>query len=74
MILISLDAYAGSVAYLKQKKGQAVKGLEKHVVEEGETMRSIAQRYGVRMKNLYKINGMADTDVPREGDIIKLRK
>lgn len=64
----------GTEVYLKQKKGQAVKGLEKHVVEEGETMRSIAQRYGVRMKNLYKINGMADTDVPREGDIIKLRK
>lgn len=64
----------GTEVYLKQKKGQAVKGLEKHVVEEGETMRSIAQRYGVRMKNLYKINGMADTDVPREGDILKLRK
>lgn len=64
----------GTEVYLKQKKGQAVKGLEKHVVEEGETMRSIAQRYGVRMKNLYKINGMADIDVPREGDILKLRK
>lgn len=64
----------GTEVYLKQKKGQAVKGLEKHVVEEGETMRSIAQRYGVRMKNLYKINGMADSDAPREGDILKLRK
>jgi hypothetical protein len=37
-------------------------------------MRSIAQKYGVRLKNLYKLNGMADVDVPREGDIIKLRK
>lgn len=64
----------GTEVYLKQKKGQAVKGLDKHVVEEGETMRSIAQRYGVRMKNLYKINAMADDSIIREGDIIKLRK
>lgn len=64
----------GTEVYLKPKKGQAVKGLDKHVVEEGETMRSIAQRYGVRLKNLYKINEMADDSIIREGDIIKLRK
>lgn len=64
----------GSPVYLKPKKKQAVKGLEKHVVEEGETMRGIAQRYGIRLKNLYKMNGMTEVDVPREGDIIKLRK
>ena len=65
---------SGSPVYLKPKKKQAVKGLEKHVVEEGETMRGIAQRYGIRLKNLYKMNGMTEVDVPREGDIIKLRK
>ena len=64
----------GTEVYLKPKKKQAVKGLEKHVVEDGETMQSISQRYGVRLKNLYKMNDMADFDVPREGDIIKLRK
>ena len=64
----------GTEVYLKPKKGQAVKGLDKHVVEEGETLRSIAQRYGVRMKSLYKLNAMTDADVLREGDIIKLRK
>lgn len=64
----------GTEVYLKPKKGQAVKGLDKHVVEEGETMRSIAQRYGVRLKNLYKINEMSDDSIIREGDIIKLRK
>lgn len=64
----------GTEVYLRPKKGQAVKGLDKHVVEEGETMRSIAQRYGVRLKNLYKINEMTDDSIIREGDIIKLRK
>ena len=64
----------GTEVYLKPKRKQAVKGLEKHVVESGETMRSVSQRYGIKLKNLYKMNGMADFDVPREGDIIKLRK
>ncbi len=64
----------GTEVYLKPKKKQAVKGLEKHVVESGETMRSVSQRYGIKLKNLYKMNGMAGFDVPREGDIIKLRK
>ena len=64
----------GTEVYLKPKKKQAVKGLEKHVVEDNDSMRSIAQRYGIRLGSLYKMNGMAAGDVLREGDIIKLRK
>jgi LysM repeat protein len=64
----------GTVVYLQPKKKQGVKGLEKHVVEEGDSMRDIAQRYGIKLARLYKINGMSPTDVVREGDIIKLRK
>lgn len=64
----------GTVVYLQPKKKQGVKGLEKHVVEEGDSMREIAQRYGIKLARLYKINGMSPTDVMREGDIIKLRK
>lgn len=64
----------GTVVYLQKKKKQAAKGLDKHVLEAGESMRDIAQRYGIRLASLYKINGMAADDVPVEGDIIKLRK
>ena len=64
----------GTEIYLKPKKRQAVKGLDKHVVEEGDSLRDISQRYGVRMKDLMKMNGMTDADAVREGDIIKLRK
>ena len=64
----------GTEIYLKPKKKQAVKGLDKHVVEGDESIRSISQRYGVRMKNLLKMNGMTTGDVIRDGDIIKLRK
>ena len=64
----------GTVVYLKPKKKQTVKGLDKHVVESGESLRAIAQRYGVTLKSLYKMNVLTEQDVLRPGDIIKLRK
>lgn len=69
-----VDLVPGTVVYLQPKKKQAAKGLEKHVIEEGETMRELSQKYGIKLADLYKMNGMSDVDVPREGDIIKLRK
>ncbi len=64
----------GTELYLKPKKKQAVKGLDKHVVEGKDSMRGISQRYGVRLKSLLKMNGMTETDMIRDGDVIKLRK
>lgn len=64
----------GTVVYLRAKKGKAAKGLDKHVIEEGETMRGIAQRYAVKLSKLYKLNGFEEGYVPKEGDIIRLRK
>ena len=63
----------GTVVYLQAKKKQGLKGLDKHVVEEGESMREISQRYGIRLAKLYKMNDMSVADVLREGDIIKVR-
>jgi LysM repeat protein len=65
---------AGTIVYLQKKKNQAAEGLEMHVIERGETLRGISQRYGVRLKSLMKINSIKDADMIREGDIIKLRK
>ncbi len=65
----------GTVVYLQAKKKGAAKGLDKHVVDgPGETLRDIAQRYGVRMKDLVKMNGISSDSALVEGDIIKLRK
>ena len=68
------DIVPGTVIYLQKKKSQATKGLEMHVIERGETLRGISQRYGVRLKSLMKINSLKNADMIREGDIIKLRK
>ena len=42
--------------------------------EEGDSMRAISQRYGVRLDKLYKMNVMPEGYTPKEGDIIRLRK
>ena len=65
---------AGEVIYLERKKGMGAKHLDKHVVEEGETMYSIAQRFAIRLKALYTLNGMRPGDEPAPGTLLKLRK
>ena len=64
----------GTVVYLKKKKNEAERGLNMHVIEEGETLRGIAQRYGVRVKSLKKLNEIEKENLIREGDILRLRK
>lgn len=64
----------GTIVYLQAKKSQAADGLDKHVMEADETVWEIAQRYALKVKNIYKLNGWAKDYVPREGECIKLRK
>lgn len=65
---------AGTVVYLQKKKRSAAEGVEMHVVEKGETLRGIAQRYGVRIKDLCRMNSLENPDLIRVNDIIRLRK
>jgi LysM repeat protein len=64
----------GTVVYIQPKKNGAAKGLDMHVLESGETLWDIAQRYGVKLDRIYKLNGWNKAFVPREGTCIKLRK
>lgn len=64
----------GDVVYLRSKKRKAARGLDKHVMEEGETLAEISQRYAIKLSRIYKLNGFAESYVPSEGEIIKLRK
>lgn len=62
----------GDIVYLKPKRRKAMEDF--HIVKEGETMRMISQYYGVKMKFLYRYNGMEPDALPRAGDKIFLRK
>lgn len=68
------DLKPGDVVYLRTKKSRSAKGLDKHVMEEGETLAEISQRYAVKLSRIYKLNGFDQSYVPSEGEIIKLRK
>ena len=71
---LDMELMPGTLIYVQPKKNEAAKGLEKHVIENGDTLRGLSQRYGVKLKKLLQMNGLTADDVLREGDIIKLRK
>ena len=50
----------GEIIYLEKKRSKADKSLKHHIhiVRPGETFHTIAQRYGIRLKTLYKNNGL----------------
>lgn len=63
----------GDIVYLEKKKKKADKPAYDHVVQIGESMHSISQRYGIQIKSIYKINKKHKDYIPEEGDVLKLR-
>lgn len=63
----------GDIVYFQKKKSRADKPYEIHTVQIGESMYSIAQKYGMKVRNLYRLNKKNYEYVPEEGDILKLR-
>lgn len=64
----------GTVVYLQKKKARAQRHMEIHIAVEGDTYYDVAQRYGVRMKRLFKYNGYKEGDILHVGDEIFLRR
>ncbi|MBQ8463588.1 MAG: glucosaminidase domain-containing protein [Prevotella sp.] len=65
----------GEVVWLKKKQKKAPKEYKGylHYVREGESMYTIAQKYGIRLKSLYKMNHMDPDYTLRVGDALRLR-
>ena len=64
----------GDILYLEKKNKKADKEHIVHVLRAGESMYSISQKYGIRLKNLYKLNKMDEDDpAPKIGAILRLR-
>ena len=65
----------GTMVYLARKKAQGPVGVNKYVVEkDGETLRDIAQRFGIRYAALQKLNIGLYGKTLEEGDTVILRK
>lgn len=64
----------GDIVYLKKKQKKAEKKYKRvpHTVKQGESMYSIAQLYGVRLKSLYEKNKLTPDYQIQVGDKIRV--
>ena len=63
----------GDALYVKKKNKRSENGFLSYVIKDGDTMHSISQQFGIRVKNLYRINNMSQSDTIRVGQQIRLR-
>jgi LysM repeat protein len=64
----------GDIVYLEKKKRRAAKGTAPHTLRTGESLHFVAQMYGIRVKNLYKMNHLEPGDpAPAVGTVLKVR-
>jgi len=63
----------GDIVYLEKKKKKADKPYFEHIVQIGESMHGISQKYGIQLSRLYKMNKKNGDYVPEEGHVLKLR-
>jgi LysM repeat protein len=66
------DLFEEGVLFLQPKRGKAKQ--EFHTVEEGETMWEISQKYGVKLRKLYRKNRMEPGEEPKAGTQLYLQK
>jgi LysM repeat protein len=59
--------------FLSKKQKSFAEQATLHTVQEGETMYIIAQRYGIRLKHLYKMNKLKKDKQPTAGQMIVLK-
>ncbi len=62
----------GEIIYLKPKRRRSFEN--NHTVKNGETMREISQKYGVKVKHLYKLNRLEPGLEVRPGEVINLKE
>lgn len=62
------------LVYLEPKRNKAKKGIDKHEIQEGETVWNISQKYGIKEKKLRKKNGLSESEEPQPGDVLLLRE
>lgn len=63
----------GQILYLQPKREKAEEGKDIYNTAGGDTMYLISQRYGIKLKSLYKMNRMQEGSEPEPGSAIWLR-
>ncbi|MDR0894330.1 MAG: glucosaminidase domain-containing protein [Prevotellaceae bacterium] len=63
----------GDIIYLKKKRKKAVVPYDWYVVKDGDSMHTISQKFGIRLKNLYQMNKKDGDYIPEIGDRLKVK-
>lgn len=66
--------YKDDYVYLAPKKRSTPRKTPKYTVKAGDSMHSIAQEYGIKLKSLYKLNGIEYGTPAKVGQKLKLHK
>ncbi len=66
-------ATPGQMVYLQPKRNKAAGGYSIHVAKAGDTMRSISQKYAVKLTALYKMNLMDEGTECVPGQKVRIR-
>lgn len=63
----------GERVFIQKKKKKAARGFDTHVIQPGESLYAIAQYYGIRLVEIYKMNNLPYSQQAQPGMIIRLR-
>lgn len=65
----------GDIIYMKKKRRKAPKSYKGHLhyVRSGQSMYTIAQTYGIRLKSLYRLNHLSPDYQIKVGDALRVR-
>jgi LysM repeat protein len=61
------------IIYIEPKRNKAMRRYEYHTIQKGETLSYVSRLYGVKLKSLFKMNGMDENTILHIGDNIRLR-
>lgn len=61
------------ILYIVPKHNKALQAFKTHQIEAGESMHYISQRYGIRLKKLYRLNRLKYGELPKVGTVLYLR-
>ncbi len=63
----------GEMVWLEKKEKRAPMGFDTYTVRHGDSMRAIAQQFGIRLDNLLKLNKLPADHTPTPGTQLLLR-
>lgn len=70
----AIPLFRDDYIYLAPKKNHTKKDVPTYTVRAGDSMHSISQEYGIKLKSLYKLNGIKYGTPAKVGQKLKLHK